>query len=91
MNPVFMNIEGVEFKFTFHAVGWSYAEVKVRTKSKFLGFIPYWKCLWSTSNGFGWGSALALHVQKAHKREIERWCENALKEYLSYTKSWSDK
>jgi len=90
MKAVFMNIEGVDFKFTFHPVGWSYAEVKVRVKSKFMGIIPHWKCVWSTSNGFGWNSALAGHVVKAHKKDIERWCQNAVKEYLSYAKSWRE-
>lgn len=91
MNAMFMTVEGVEFKFTFHRSGWSYAEIKIHTKPKLLGFIPYWKCLWETSSGFGWGSALAIHVEKAHKHELERWCEKALKEYLAYAKSWSKK
>ncbi len=89
MNAIYMTVEGVEFKFTFHAVGWSYAKVKVSTKARFLG-ITYWKCLWSTSSGFGWGSALAVHVEKAHKPKLENWCREALKEYLAYAKSWSN-
>lgn len=89
MGPVYMTVEGVDFKFTFHSVGWSYAEVKIKVKAKFLGLIPYWKCLWATSSGFEWGSALADHVEKAHKHDIDRWCKKALKEYLSYAKSWS--
>lgn len=87
---MYKTVSGVDFRFSFHSHGWSYAEVRIHTKSKVFGLFPYWKHLWSTCDGFGISSALACHVEKAHRHELERWCDRALNEYLSYAKSWSN-
>jgi hypothetical protein len=87
MKPMYLVKDGVEYQFTFHQCGWSYAEVRVRIKSSFL-WIPYWKSIWETSHGFGNGAALAGRVVKAKKSKIQAWCENALEEYLEHEESW---
>lgn len=82
--------EGIEYKFYWNRVGWSYAEINVQIKSKLFGLIPYWKTVWSTSSGFSWGPATVERVEKAHKGRMEEWARSALKEYIAYEKSWSE-
>lgn len=82
--------EGVEYKFTWNKVGFSYAEIHVRVKSKFLGLIPYWKSVYSTGRGFNSGHALLCNVEKAKPNKLTEWCVEALAEYLDYKQAWDE-
>lgn len=84
-----ITIDGVTYHCNWSQCGWSYAEANVYLPIKVLGFLPWKRHVWTTSNGFGWGSALLTHVEKAHKDRMIEWYKNAIKEYLNHKKSWS--
>lgn len=80
-----------EYEVTAKSFGWSYCQAVVKVKAKFLGFIPYYKTVWTTSSTpFDKYPMMLVEAKRMHKEPMTKWFEHAVKQYEEHKESWEN-